>query len=53
MAIESEFEFSDLVEKIGEGSRPSIKFFELRGVTLDIFLNGLGFGKGGFNFLIK
>lgn len=53
VAVEPEFEFADFIEEVGEGGGARVEFFELGGVAVDVFLDGLGFSKGGLDFIIK
>jgi len=44
---------TDFVEKVGEGGGAGVEVLELGGVAVDLFLNGLGFGEGGFCFFVE
>ena len=53
MAVKEELELADSLKHVGEGRGAGVEFFEFGGVAVDLFLNGLGFGEGGFGFIVE
>ena len=49
--VEEEFELADFFKHVGKGRGAGVEVLEFGGVAVDLFLNGLGFGEGGFGFI--